>query len=165
MAREGFAVSAIDGSSVAIARLRERLASDRLQVDAVVGDIGKLPWPDETFDAVVDNAVVYCNPFAACRRIVREVERVLKPGGRFLSANFTDRTWGYGRGRLVEPGGFDEITEGPLAGKGFALLFGRAQIDELYAGFVERNVERLAWTLQSEQQLVELWVVTCQKAA
>ena len=165
MAREGFAVSAIDGSPTAVARLRDRLASERLEVDARVGDIGELPWADGTFDAVIDNAVVYCNPFDACRRIVAEVDRVLKPGGRFLSANFTDRTWGYGRGRRVEPGGFDDITEGPLAGKGFSLLFGRAQIDELYAGFAERQIERLAWTLESETQLVELWVVTCQKPA
>lgn len=165
MAREGFSVSAIDGSPTAIARLRARLAAEKLNADARVGDIGELPWPAGSFDAVIDNAVIYCNPFATCRRIVGEVERVLKPGGRFLSINFTDRTWGWGLGRCVEPGGFDEIREGPLAGKGFALLFGRAEIEELYSDFASRQVERLSWTLESEAKLVELWVVTCQKAA
>jgi SAM-dependent methyltransferase len=165
MAREGFSVSAIDGSTAAIAKLRDRLVSEGLEVDARVGDLGELPWPDGTFDAVVDNAAVYCNPFADCRRIVAGVRRVLKPGGCFLSASFTDRTWGYGRGREVEPGAFVEISEGPLADKGLALFFGRARLDELYSEFVDRRIERLAWTLEGEQHLVEMWIVTCKKTS
>lgn len=165
IAREGFSVSAIDGSETAIGKLRERLVGERLEVDARVGDLGELPWPDATFDAVIDNVAMYCNPFAACERIVAGVHRVLKPGGRFLSATFTDRTWGFGSGRAVEPGGFDDISEGPLAGKGFAMFFDRAHLDRLYAPFVDRTTERLSWTLDHEQHLVEMWIVTCRKAS
>lgn len=165
MAREGFSVSAIDGSSTAIAQLRDRLGQEGLAADARVGDIGALPWADRTFEAVVDNAVLYCNRAEARRSILSEVRRVLKPGGLLLSANFTDRTWGYGSGRADEPGGFGEVLEGPLAQKGFAQFFGRATLDELYADFSERSVERLAWTLEGESRLVEMWIVTCRKAA
>jgi SAM-dependent methyltransferase len=163
MAREGFSVSAIDGSATAIARLQSRLAAEGLGVDARVGDFVTLPWPDGTFDGVIDNGALCGNRFEACRAAVAEVGRVLKAGGVFCSANLTDRSWGYGLGRRLEPGGFTDITEGPLAGKGFTLFMGRAQVDELYSRFEEMTVERTAWTLGGMGHLVEFWVVTGRK--
>src|SRR5262249_51180391 len=56
MAREGFSVSGIDGSASAIAQNRQRLANERLSADLSVGDFTvALPWPDQTFDGVIDN--------------------------------------------------------------------------------------------------------------
>lgn len=163
MAREGFAVAAIDGSASAIQQLTERLAREGLRAEARVGDLQPLPWADGTFDGVLDNAALYCNRRAFIRAAIGEVERVLKPGGWFLSASFSDRTWGYGRGRLVEPGGYSEIDEGPLAHKGFAAFFGRAELDDLYAVFAEPSVERVVWTLEQGERQIEMWLVTCRK--
>ena len=165
MAREGFSVSAIDGSPTAIAQLGERLAAEHLVADTRVGDLATLPWPDATFDGVVDNAALYCNPLATCHRILEEVHRVLKPGGALLSANFTERTWGYGLGQMVERNGFADVGEGPLAHKGFALFFDRPIVDALYARFADRAVERLAWTLDREQHEIEMWIVQARKAS
>src|SRR5690348_6213732 len=61
MAREGFSVSAIDGSPTAIAQLAERLATEGLDVEGLVGDIVRLPWSKDTFDGVIDNAALYAN--------------------------------------------------------------------------------------------------------
>src|SRR5581483_1538962 len=163
LAREGFSVSAIDGSATAIERLGKRLAAEHLEADARVGDVGRLPWGDGTFDAVIDNACLCCNPWASALAIVGEVHRVLKPGGQFFSSNFSDRTHGYGLGRQVEPGGFADIPSGPLAGKGFNRFLGRAQIDQLYAAFAQRSVERLLFTTDELQHEIELWNVTCRK--
>ena len=162
-AREGFDVSAVDGSPTAITQLRERLAREALSVDARVGDLASLPWPDAHFDGVIDNASMYANPFEACTRIVAEVRRVLKPGGHFLSASFTDRTWGWGLGRMTEPGGFADIPEGPFAGRGFSLLMGRGQVDELFAEFHSVTVDRLAHTVDGGAHQVEQWIVTCER--
>ncbi|HXU06836.1 MAG TPA: class I SAM-dependent methyltransferase [Polyangia bacterium] len=164
VAREGFACSAIDGSATAIERLKARLAVDRLEVDARVGDFIQLPWKDQTFDAVVETGALCCNRFAMVKRVVSEVKRVLKPGGLFCSANFTDSSWGYGVGRQVEPGGFADITEGPLVGKGFILFMGRAQVDELFSDFRDVSVERLGYTVENQKQLIDLWIVTARKA-
>lgn len=164
MAREGFSVAALDGSPAAISQLVERCTAEGLEIDARVGDLGSLPWPDAMFDGVVDNAALYCNRAEACTRIVGEVARVLKPGGAFLSANFTDRTWGFGTGELVERNGFVDVTDGPLAHKGFALFFDRAFVRDLYQAFAECDVDRLAWTLDAESHEIEMWIVQARKA-
>ena len=52
------------------------------QVKLLLGDSEALPFPDNTFD------VVYCNDsfhhYPAPMNVLREVHRVLKPGGTFL---------------------------------------------------------------------------------
>jgi SAM-dependent methyltransferase len=165
MAREGFTVSGIDGSSTAIQQASERLSREGLTADLRVGDYSTIPWPDSSFDGVVENVSLYCNRWDAVKRALGEVRRVLKPGAPFFSSFFTDRTWGYGLGTMVEPDGFIDITEGPLAGAGFCLLLNRDRLHELFRHFADVAVERVSWTMQGEQRLVEQFVITCRKPA
>ncbi len=163
MAREGFNVSGIDGSPTAIKLASGRLRRENISADFRVGDYTDLPWPDSVFDGVVENVTLCCNPFDKCRRAVDEVLRVLKPGGRFLSANFTDRTWGYGSGRPVGPSTFKNVKRGPLKDQGTILFMNRSHLDLLYEGFDAVAVERVSWTMENMQHLVELWVACCTK--
>ena len=163
MAREGFSVSAIDGSSTATERLHTRLAGEGLQADARVGDFKQLPWEDATFDGAIDNLAICTNPFESCRRVVHEVHRVLKPGGRFLSVSFTPRTWGYGTGKQVEKNGFDNLSEGPCSREGFCLFMDRQQVDELYGDFADVRVDTTLATLDDNARVVEHWIVSCRK--
>ena len=163
MAREGFSVAGIDGSASGIRRAGERLAAERLTADLRVGDYVRLPWADGEFDGVVNNVTLTHNRFAQCQRAVSEVVRVLKPSGLFLSCNFTDRCWGYGSGREVEPGTFTDIAEGVLSGRGLVLFMSRSQVDELYRPFAERSVELVSWTTGEMNHRIELWIVTCRK--
>src|SRR5262249_49938181 len=56
-----------------------------------VGDFtARLPWPDVSFAAVLDGVALYANPLAAIERALSEVERVLEPGGLFLSISLAD---------------------------------------------------------------------------
>jgi len=48
----------------------------------VLGDAEKLPFPDESFEAVVGTHVMCSVPQP--ERALREIARVLKPGGRYL---------------------------------------------------------------------------------
>jgi SAM-dependent methyltransferase len=163
MAREGFTVSGIDGSSTAIQKARQRLTVEGVTADLRVGDFAQLPWPDDSFEGVVENVSLYTNPWTSIQRALREVRRVLKPGAPFLSSFFTDRTWGYGQGEMVEPDGFANIREGPLASAGFCLFLKRARVPDLFRDFSDVNVEYISWTLDGEQHLVEQFVITCRK--
>src|ERR1035441_1619133 len=165
MTREGFNVSGIDGSATAIKQASERLSGEGLKADLRVGDYSTIPWPDSSFDGVVENVSLYCNRWDAVKRALGEVRRVLKPGAPFFSSFFTDRTWGYGLGTMVEPDGFIDITEGSLAGEGFQLFLNHPRLYELFRDFADVAVERVSWTMQGEQRLVEQFVITCRKAA
>ncbi|MFT3715758.1 MAG: methyltransferase domain-containing protein [Gordonia sp. (in: high G+C Gram-positive bacteria)] len=55
-----------------------------LDVDGRVADAEKIPYDDDTFDLVVGHAVLHHIPDV--EKSLREVLRVLKPGGRFVFA-------------------------------------------------------------------------------
>ena len=164
MAREGFAVSGIDGSPTAIQKASHRLASESLSADLRVGDFSELPWPDDYYDGVAEVVSLCTNPWNSIRRALREVHRVLKPGALFLSSFFTERTWGYGDGEMLEPDGFKSVSQGPLADKGFCLFLKRARVPELFQDFSDINIERVSHTRDGEQHLIEQFVITCRKA-
>ncbi|WP_116045614.1 class I SAM-dependent methyltransferase [Amycolatopsis palatopharyngis] len=53
-----------------------------LDVDGRVADAERIPYPDDSFDLVIGHAVLHHIPDV--QAAVREVLRVLKPGGRFV---------------------------------------------------------------------------------
>ncbi len=54
------------------------------EVDGAVADVEALPFPDESFDLVIGHAVLHHLPDVEAS--LREVLRVLRPGGRFVIA-------------------------------------------------------------------------------
>ena len=59
------------------------------RVDLHTGDMRRLPFGDATFDVIVSSLAIHNVPDAEGRAMaVREVARVLKPGGRALLADF-----------------------------------------------------------------------------
>jgi arsenite methyltransferase len=61
--------------------------SDRVEIKE--GDARELPFPDETFDVVISNFVVHeLSNRAEREKMMREMARVLKPGGRVALVDF-----------------------------------------------------------------------------
>jgi SAM-dependent methyltransferase len=85
--RFGSSVTISDKSELMLAEARRNVdaagLSDRIEVDW--GDIVDLPYPDDTFDVVIVEAVTM---FVDRERAVREVFRVTKPGGRIIDHEF-----------------------------------------------------------------------------
>jgi SAM-dependent methyltransferase len=54
-----------------------------------VGDAGRLPFGDGSFDAVINVESSHC--YGNISAFLSEVRRVLRPGGRFLYADFRPR--------------------------------------------------------------------------
>jgi ubiquinone/menaquinone biosynthesis C-methylase UbiE len=101
---------------------------------------------------------------ASVKAALREARRVLKPGAPFQSSFFTDRTWGYGLGRMVEPNCYTDIPEGPLAQSGYSMFLNRESVRELFGIFSDVAVERTSWTMEREERLIEQFVITCRKS-
>lgn len=78
--KRGTSVVAIDLTPAMLARLRRRAKRLGLEVDARVMDGQAMDFPDASFDAVILHLIVAVVPDPV--RCLREVARVLRPGGR-----------------------------------------------------------------------------------
>lgn len=106
-ARNGFEVAAIDLSPDAVACLGEKARSEGLtnRVTTQVCDMAELPFPDESFDCLLAFHVISHTTSEGIRGILREVRRVLKPGGEFYLTLCSKDTWSYAKA------GFPRIDE------------------------------------------------------
>jgi ubiquinone biosynthesis O-methyltransferase len=79
LARAGAVVTGVDSDPRMLAAARERTQRTGVAVELVQGDIRALPLHDATFDVVIAVTVLCFLPNA--ERAVRELARVLRPGG------------------------------------------------------------------------------------
>lgn len=87
LSRRGFRnVSGLDRSHFLINKAKQVNQSEGLSVSFKEGDARKLPYPTDTFDIVMilGNSYGYFESIEDDMKILKEVFRVLKPGGKFL---------------------------------------------------------------------------------
>ncbi len=73
----------LDDSLVQIERAKENLKGNR-NITYAVKNITALPYPNNTFDTVIIKMGLHENPKEVQVEIIKEVFRVLKPGGKFV---------------------------------------------------------------------------------
>jgi tellurite methyltransferase len=83
LARQGFAVSALDAAPEGIAEINRIANLEGLSVDARIGLMTALPFTDGAFDHVLSWNVIYHGDEEVLRASIAEIARVLKPGGTF----------------------------------------------------------------------------------
>lgn len=168
LAREGFSVTGMDGSRVAIEQARTRLAAEGLSAELHVGDINALPFPAESFDAVIDVECLSCNSLKDTRATLAEALRVLRPGGWIYSKTFCAGMTGEATAVRLEgePRTYVEMREGPLAKRfGLVRLTAEDEIPEVYGAF-----EGLEWDIiqrSDRNRSVKLgeWIISGRKPA
>jgi SAM-dependent methyltransferase len=89
--RAGAVATGIDLTEQGIALTRERLDLEGLSAELQVADAEALPFPDATFDIVYSYGVLHHSPDTA--KAIREVHRVLKPGGTALVMIYHVHSW------------------------------------------------------------------------
>jgi ubiquinone/menaquinone biosynthesis C-methylase UbiE len=86
IAKEGFSTYGLDLSEEAINLGHKMLEEWGINgVDLKVGSMTKLPYKDKSLDAVVDILSAYCLDEENFEICMKEISRVLKPGGCFFS--------------------------------------------------------------------------------
>jgi ubiquinone/menaquinone biosynthesis C-methylase UbiE len=85
IAREGFDAHGLDLSAESLRLGAEMMRHWQTHATLTEGSMDKLPYPDRSFDAVVDVFSSYCLPEAAFGACLDEVARVLRPSGRYFS--------------------------------------------------------------------------------
>ncbi len=82
LARSGFAVYGLDNSPQGLALTQKWLDEEGLSADLQLGDMAaRWPYEDSFFDAVISVQVIHHALAATIKKIIQEIERVLKKGG------------------------------------------------------------------------------------
>jgi SAM-dependent methyltransferase len=157
----GCRAAGIDGSPSAIRVARERLGAvsgDRC--DLRVGDVGTLPWPDASQDFVIDRGGLTCVRLETLPRVLTEVHRVLRPGGRFFSYDLfgmgnSDRKFG----TEVAPQTYANFVRGRFEGAPPITFFDQDTIRNLWRGFRIDSLSRHLLTREGEDFVEERFSV------
>ncbi|HEV2999535.1 MAG TPA: class I SAM-dependent methyltransferase [Solirubrobacteraceae bacterium] len=75
-------LTGLDVDPALLAEAERRLERRGVRARLVHGDVRALPFPDASFDVVIDFGT--CWHIAGAGRALSEIERVLAPGGRFV---------------------------------------------------------------------------------
>jgi SAM-dependent methyltransferase len=81
LAGEGYSVTAVDLSGEAIGQAQAKFGS--LARFLVADMTGRLPFPDESFDAVMSNVAMHMFPDNETRAVFAQVGRLVRAGGLF----------------------------------------------------------------------------------
>jgi SAM-dependent methyltransferase len=167
LAREGFQVYGVEGSKVAVERAVDRLDREvpGWKGEIVQGDIRNLRYPDDFFDAVIDNEAVYTHVFEESQKIYREMLRVLKTDGRLYSRTFATGTYGEGTGKQVGKNTW-AVAEGVLANIDISRFTSGDEIPALYSPFILDDVNLLSMTIGGidSGKFIKEWIVIGHKA-
>lgn len=165
-AREGFKVSGVEGSSSAVNYALKRFQREGLSGDLRVGDFISLPFEDDVFDLVIDRASLCCVGIQAQKKVVAEVHRCLRKGGRFLHNTYGDSHSSMCTGTLGSDGLISNIRGGTLVGVGQLHFTSRAEINERFLdGWKLVQVQRREWLdmLAMTGDIHAEWVVIAEK--
>lgn len=166
-AREGFRISGTEGSPTAVARARERLAGENLQGDLRLADFADpLPFPEGSFDLVFDRGSILCTSFPIAKKLIREINRVLKPGGKFFFNPWSSDHTSSLSGTLDADGMVDNIAAGTGVGVGRLCFYSEAMVREALDLFsIEKMEHNVATDLATDRPTVHSeWRVVARKA-
>jgi len=102
----------LDLSKNAVALCRKRHSVEGLEFQ--LGDAENLPLDNSSVDAVINVESSHCYP--AFEKFVAEVQRVLRPGGHFLYADFRDRENVDGWRKSLQQSGLSLLRETDVTG-------------------------------------------------
>lgn len=87
----------IDISEGMLEKARLRMDNEKGSYELRNASAFEIPYPDKTFDLVVNNYMFDLVPFADMGKVIREFRRVLKDGGRLVLVNMAEAETPLGR--------------------------------------------------------------------
>lgn len=84
LAQRGFSVTAVDISTVAIERARQRARESNVEVEFLLDDVCNLQSPLDPFEFLFDRGCYHCARRVDLPGFLNTLERVAKPGAKYL---------------------------------------------------------------------------------
>jgi 2-polyprenyl-3-methyl-5-hydroxy-6-metoxy-1,4-benzoquinol methylase len=163
LAREGFAVTAVDGSEAAVQQTRALLDQERCVANVRACSFLDLPFADATFDCVLDWGAVQHNPWVDIVAIHSKILRLLKPGG-WLFASMLTVDSSHPTAKHDERGrDLDGFRAGTIEQDVFVHLTSRDEIGELTAGYSQVGIDTIDKTRDGGRSRLAQFLVAAQK--
>jgi glycosyltransferase involved in cell wall biosynthesis/ubiquinone/menaquinone biosynthesis C-methylase UbiE len=173
LARHGAKVTDLDLSAGHLEHAKENFALRGLEGQFVHHDAETLPFPDNTFDVVYSNGVLHHTPNT--RRVVDEIRRVLRPGGKAIIMMYAENSWHYWYRLVWEKGLKHEMLQTLSIGeimsrhveitkndaKPLVKVYTGRGLRRLFAGFESRSVykrQMIASELPAEFEWILRWM-------
>jgi len=163
LAKEGFDAYGVDISEFATRTAENFLKKENLSAYLKAGDFRNLDYPDGYFDGVVCSRSIEANAIEDIKKILKEVHRILKPNGKFLSEMISDETYFFKDNEMIEKN-TTKCTKALKRG-GIMHFFTREEIYNLLeeAGFKNISVEYVARSLNNLENITKFWIVEAEK--
>lgn len=167
-AAEGFDAYACDISRAGIAQLQASAGERGLAVQTMHAAGHDLAaYPDAGIDGVVSFGVLYYMTLADAQQAVREVHRVLRPGGHFLCVVRSDADSRRDGATAVAPCTWRLAQLGAGAASDFEagmdmLFFSRSEVEQLFAPFGQVSIDRMSYHQAAFSD--DDWVVSATKS-
>jgi ubiquinone/menaquinone biosynthesis C-methylase UbiE len=141
LTRKHLSVVAIDFSSRAALLAREKKYPEPAPEIAIANAL-HTPFRDHAFDVITACHVLGHSTDSGRRAIIRELMRLIRPGGLIWFCDFSIRDFRYGTGRETEPGTF-------VRGNGIAThYFSEEEVWDLFTGLEPLFLRSEEWTLR-----------------
>lgn len=156
LAEYGYKAFGVDQSQSALDHARLELGSDAfLRQSPMIA----LPFVDEFFDVAISYGVFYYATAFTAGTAIREMHRILKPGGRALVNVRTDRDW---REPLTDETGVFRLDDHPEDGMPLHYL-DETDIVDRYGMFSEVRYELTETTTDDMTRLNSDWLISVTK--
>lgn len=139
LAREGFDVYGIDASENGLAYANQWAAEEGVTLRLSTGDMGKLPFEDNFFDAVLTWNVVYHGMMDEIAQTRQEILRCLRPHGHLILTLISTKHHKCGQGDEIEPHTYVIPGEGEKSHPHH--YFDRDEVDAYLDGFTVLRCE------------------------
>jgi len=168
-ARNGAITTDLDLSSGHLDHARKNFQLRGLKGEFVHGDAENMPFPDATFDVVYSNGVIHHTPNTA--RVVDEMYRVLKPGGRVIIMVYAENSLHYWRNLFytigVEDARLTQVSMGDImsesveisehGSKPLVKVYTKDRLNNLFHRFENRQIWQRQMVPEERPRLLR-WV-------
>ena len=138
---QGFDYYGVDGSEESI-RLSNELIKSVNNKKLIVSEFLKIPFENNFFDAIIDRQSTGHNFIDNIEKIISELYRVLKKGGKIHSHVFGSNDNGFNYGTNLGNNDYSHFTKGHFVNSHLVHRFTSDEIRKLYSNFTELDIEK-----------------------
>jgi SAM-dependent methyltransferase len=163
LADEGFDYYGTDGSEVSIKLTRNLVGIDSAN-KLTVADFTKLPYSNSFFDGLIDRQSMGHNSRADIVRIIAEIHRILKEGGKYHGHVFGLNDGGFAFGENKGSNDYVNFREGHFKKAHLVHGFDYSEIAELFSAFSDVSVQRqVTYDGSSDAVIMEIYIINATK--